>query len=89
MKAPNESRGSSGGGAGGSSGEHAGKQESPVATVKSTRLRNVVATEKKTLWKGENSQRPKFSLTLTKEEIESDFFGYDWSETTSEAQEEA
>ncbi|CAK9133449.1 unnamed protein product [Ilex paraguariensis] len=74
-KGPNESCGSSGGGdrVDGGGGGHAGKQESPVATVKSTRLRNVVATEKETLEMGENSQRPKFSLTLTKEEIESDF----------------
>ncbi|CAK9167815.1 unnamed protein product [Ilex paraguariensis] len=67
-KAPIKSGGSNTDGGG-----HAGKQESPVATVKSERLRNVVATEKETTEKGENSQRAKFSLTLTKEEIESDF----------------
>ncbi|CAK9167816.1 unnamed protein product [Ilex paraguariensis] len=66
-KAPIKSGGSMTGGGG-----HAGKQESPVATVKSTRLRNVVTNEKETTEKGENSQRAKFSLTLTKEGIESD-----------------
>lgn len=52
------------------------RPESPVGTAKSTRLRGLAAaatTAKQSIEKGQTSQRPKFSISLSREEIESDF----------------